>query len=80
MEEGRDFDSGPFDPGVETGGEFDDFGDVGSADAGCRFKEIECAVGLPIVDNLVVCGSEVTASVAVAVISGNNSFVDNFHI
>ena len=46
MEEGGDFHSGPLNPGVEAGGEFDNLGDVGASDAGCRFEEVEAAVGV----------------------------------
>src|SRR5712691_2158996 len=46
VEEGGDFDSGPLDPGVEAGGEFDDLGDVRAADAGRGFEKVEAAVGV----------------------------------
>ena len=46
MEERGDFDSGPLDPWVEAGGEFDDLGDVGAADAGRGLEEVEAAVGV----------------------------------
>src|SRR5258708_37511876 len=46
VEEGGDFDSGPLDPGVDAGGEFDDLGDVRAAYAGRGFEEVEAAVGV----------------------------------
>ncbi len=46
MEERGDFNSGPLDPGVDAGGEFDDLGDVCAAYAGRGLKEVEAAVGV----------------------------------
>src|SRR6266403_5357877 len=45
VEERGDFDSGPFDPGVDAGGEFDDLGDVRAAYAGRGLEEVEAVVG-----------------------------------
>ena len=41
-----DFDPCPLDPGIDAGGEFDDFGDVGAAYACGGLEEVEAAVGL----------------------------------
>ena len=43
-EEGGELEAGPLDPGVEAGGELNDLGDVGAADAGGGFEEVEAAV------------------------------------
>src|SRR3981189_1800157 len=46
VEEGGYLDSGPLDPGVEAGGEFDDLGDMGATYAGCGLEEVEAAAGV----------------------------------
>ena len=46
VEKRGDFDSGPLDPGIEAGGEFDDLGDVRAAYASRGFEEVEAAVGV----------------------------------
>ena len=39
-----DFDAGPFAPEIDAGGGFDGVGDVGAADAGGDFDEVEFSV------------------------------------
>ena len=41
-----DLDTGPLNPGIETRGEFNDIGDVGSSDACRRFQKVESAIGV----------------------------------
>src|ERR1700721_864748 len=50
VEQGRDFHPRPLDPGVDSGGEFYDLGDVRAADAGRGLEEVELAVGRPLHD------------------------------
>ena len=46
VEQCGDFNPRPLDPGVDSGGKFDDLGDVRSAYAGGGLEEVEAAVGL----------------------------------